>query len=252
MKDIHSRGIRGQSPLIQKSVSLFFLVLALIFIIQIAFAQVPGADILSNTTETKTPAAAEFLNTSGGSFTTIILSSETQNLKWKAYAGNVTGVLTLDDSGDYSIYRWSLTTFTGEVYASRNVSVLWSSIRCANSTHITREETKMNHTTTHPDSINKTFSQTLHRQFYVGSTNIAQSTCRSTFTWVNDTAQTPSITAPYQEVVLYDTRGLVYTTFIDDNMQGFNYKDYDFQMIVPERGVGGYTNTRYYFYMELQ
>jgi hypothetical protein len=252
MKDINSEGIIG-SPLISKFISLLLFIIITLSLIHISFAQqVPGANITYNSSETKTPAAAEFLNTSGGSFTTIILSSETQNLKWKAYAGNVTGVLTLDDSGDYSIYRWDLTEFTGEVYASRNVSVLWSSIRCANSTHITREESKMNHTTTNPDSINKTFSQTLHRQFYVGSTNIAQSTCRSTFTWVNDTAQTPSITAPYQEILLYDTRGLVYTTFIDDNTQGFNYKDYDFQMIVPERGVGGYTNTRYYFYMELQ
>ena len=215
-------------------------------------AQPSGANITSNITETKTPAAAEFLNTSGGTFTTVLLSAITQNLKWKAYAGNVTGVLTLDDSGNYSIYQWTISEFTGEVYASRNSSVSWPNIQCANLTHVANEEKIMNHTTSNLDSINNTFSSQLHKGFYVGNVQIIQSDCKSTFTWANDTAQTPSIDAPFQELLLYDGIGLVYATFIDDNTQGFNYKDYDFQMILADRGVGGYSATKYYFYMELQ
>lgn len=228
---------------------VLFTLSALLFAVN---AQVPGADILYNTTETKSPAAADYLNTSGGSFTTIILSSETQNLKWKAYAGNVTGVLTLDDNGNYSIYQWALAEITGEVYSSRNSSITWSSIRCANSSNIINEEVKMNHTTRAKDSINSTFSLNIHKAFYVGLRNISQSTCPSTFTWANDTVQIPSVNAPYQEVLLHDTRNMVYTTFINDNVRGFNFNRYDFQMILPEKGVGGYSNTRYYFYMELQ
>ena len=215
-------------------------------------AQPSGANVTNVSSETKSPAAADYINTSGGSFTTIILSAETQNLKWKAYAGNVTGVLTLDDSGDYSIFQWEISEFTGEVYASRNDSIDWTQIRCANETHVQNEETIMNHTTSNPDSINSTFNLNLHKEFFVGTTKINQSTCKSTFTWVNDTQQTPALDAPFQELLLYDGSNLVYTTFIDDNTQGFNYETYDFQMIVAEKGVGGYPNTPYYFYMELQ
>jgi hypothetical protein len=232
-----------------KTAFFFFLLLA---IMNYALGQPSGANITYNVTETKTPAAAQSLNTSGGSFTTLILSAESQNLRWKAYAGNVTGVLTLDDSGNYSIYQWQLTAMTGKVFATRNNSINWPNVQCANSTHISTEETAMNHTTLNPDSINSTFHYKIHRSFFVGSVPIAQSACQSTFTWANDTAQTPSVTAPYQEVLLSDGASLIYSTFIDDNNQGFNFNKYDFQMIVAERGVGGYANTRYYFYMELE
>lgn len=231
----------------------FIILLAMMLILSnLVYSQPAGADITYNTTETKTPAAAEYINTSGGTFTTLILSAETQNLRWKAYAGNVTGVLTLDDSGNYSIFKWQLTSITGEVYATRNNSISWDGIKCANSTHISTEETAMNHTTSNADSINSTFSLKIHKSFFVGNTQIAQSTCQSAFTWVNDTAQTPSVNSPYQEMLLSDGTSLIYSTFIDDNTQGFNFNRYDFQMIVAERGVGGYANTRYYFYMELQ
>ena len=61
-------------------------ILILLAIMKSALAQPSGANITYNTTETKTPRAADYLNTSGGSFTTMILFSETQNLRWKAYA----------------------------------------------------------------------------------------------------------------------------------------------------------------------
>jgi hypothetical protein len=231
--------------------------LALILILFFAFlyyvsAQPTGAGISYNVSETKPATPAVYLNTSGGTFTTIILSGDTQNLKWKAYAGNVTGVLTLDDSGDYSIFQWQPTSVTGQVYASRNDSVTWSTIGCAAPSLVVNEDTYMNHTTGSIDSINNTFNVKIHKQFYVGNIKINQSSCKSAFTWANDTAQSPSINAPFQEVLLSDSTNLVYTTFVDDNIQGFNFKKYDFQMIVAEKGVGGYANTRYYFYLELQ
>lgn len=235
-----------------KALAIVLMFSLIISMLNYTSAQPSGANITNISTETKTPAPAEYINTSGGTFTTLILYSETQNLRWKAYAGNVTGVLTLDDSGDYSIYQWSLTDITGEVYATRtNNSISWASIQCANETHIYNEEIALNHTTDADDSINSTFSYQIHRPFTVGIVPIPQSQCRSTFTWINNSPQTPAVDAPFTEVLLYDSSYLIYTTFIDDNTQGFNYNDYDFQMIVPERGVAGYPNERYYFYMEL-
>jgi hypothetical protein len=236
----------------RKTINLVLLFLLGLALVSMAYSQPSGSTILYNTSETKTPAPADYLNTSGGSFTTMILRAETQNLRWKAYVGNVTGVLTLDDSGNYSIFQWGLTSMTGEVYASRNNSITWSSIGCASQAMVDTEQTAMNHSLTGQDNINSTFSYKIHRGFFAGSAEIAQSTCKSAFTWANDTAQVASINAPFQEMLLSDGASLIYATFIDDNTQGFNYNKYDFQMIVAEKGVGGYPNTRYYFYMELQ
>ncbi|MBN2368111.1 hypothetical protein JXC34_03755 [Candidatus Woesearchaeota archaeon] len=229
---------------------LFILIFLALF--RYAIGQPTGAYISYNHSENKTPDPADYLNTSGGTFTTMIISGVTQNLRWKAYAGNVTGVLTLDDSGDYSIYQWELADFEGMVYASRNDSIAWDNIECASPYNITVEETEMNHTTTKSDSINNTFAYRTHKEFYVGSKIIENSTCQSTFTWVNDTAQTPSENATFQEILLHDGTNLVYATTIDNDELGFNTNEYDFQMILAEKGVAGYPNTRYYFYIEVQ
>ncbi len=210
-----------------------------------------GASIIWNETETKTASAASFINTSGGSFTTMVIYGETQDPRWKAYVGNVTGRMTLDDADNYTIYDWSITTVSGEVYASRNDSITWDSIQCAQESDITAEETLMNHTTTAQDSINSTFWNSVHKEFYVGTRKIQNSTCRAIATWVNDTAQAPSEEALFQEVLLTDTNSLVYTTILHDSVHGFNFQDYDFQMIVAEKDLPGTQATPYYFWVEI-
>jgi len=232
--------------------SYFVLIALLIAAISYSVAQPFGANIVSNTTEMKNATPAGSIDPAGGTFTTLVLNVTSQNLKWKAYIGNVTGLLTLYDEDDYTIFQWQTSDFSGSVFASRNDSVTWDNVACASDINITREETIMNHTTTADDSINTTFNIKTHKQFWVGTINIPQSSCRSAFTWANDTAQTPSVDAPFQEVLLHDGVNMIYTTFIYDDAQGFDYNSYDFQMIVPENGVTSSAATRYYFYMELQ
>lgn len=229
------------------------LVLVLVFIVQTTIGDPTGSDILFNESETKNASAAEYLNTSGGTFATLLLQAESQNLKWKAYAGNVSGVLTLDDEGDYSIYQWELESYDGRVFASRNSTIDWGSVECAPVATVEAEQVLMNHSATSQDNINNTFNLKLHKGFYVGTKPIAESSCKSQFTWANDTVQTsPDIDSPFQELLLTDGNNLIYTTFVNNDVQGFNYNEYDFQMIVAEKGVGGYESTRYYFYIELE
>ena len=232
-----------------KTVSVF-----LIFIILLRLVlpiEPTGAQINYNATETKPPAPAEYLNTSGGTFTTLVLYAETQNPRWKAYAGNVTGTLTLDDAQNYTIYNWELTVPSGQVYASRNSSIEWSNINCSNLSMIYQEETIMSHTTSNSDSINSTFRYRIHRGFYVAERLIKNSTCPSIATWVNDTPQAITEDALFQEMLLSDNKSLVYATLMQDSEQGFNFKNYDFQMIVAERDIEGPSATPYYFWVEL-
>jgi len=216
----------------------------------VVIAEPQGPVITYNVTEYGPIQPAALVNTSGGSFTTLVLNVSYQNQRWKAYAGNVTGKLALQDSEGFSIYDWGLTTVGGQVYASRNDSVDWSSIGCAPSGIVSSEQSFLNHAASATDSINNTFSGIGHRSFYVGSTPITQNTCPSIATFVNSSAQVLDENALFQQVLLSDSNALVYTTLLEDGAEGFNLRRYDFQMIVAESAISP-TPTPYYFYVEL-
>jgi hypothetical protein len=210
-----------------------------------------GPTITYNYTENITPKEAAQITTAGGSFTTLFINATTQTPRWKAYVGNVTGKLVLDDAVSSSIFDWTLTSVTGEVYATRNTSIDWYSIVCADPSSMGIEEGLLNMTTTNADSINNTFKNSIHKKFYVGTRYIANSTCPAIATYVNDTAQTISENASFQEIMLKDAQSrVVYATLINQNTTGFNNQKYDFQMIIPENEFQASPST-YYLYVEL-
>jgi hypothetical protein len=217
-----------------------------------AIAQPQGASFISTSTDNVSISSAS-LTTAGGSFTTLILNVTQQNPRWKAYVGNVTGSLTLDDSNNFTIYNWNLATISGEVYTSRNSSLNWANVACADSSIVIGEDISLNLTSSKVDSINRTFVNTsrIHKRFYVGTTLITNSTCRAITTYVNDTAQTVSEDASFQEVLLQDGSNLVYATLLEQDAEGYSDgKTFDFQMIVAEDEYLE-TPTTYYFYAEI-
>lgn len=216
-----------------------------------ALAEPTGATIVSNTTQTITPAAAGSSTTAGGSFTTLILNATTQTPRWKAYVGNVSGSVGLRDANNQSIYDWGTTSTGGEVYASRNNSINWAGITCAQNSTIITEQTALNHDYTDVDSINNTFNTTTHREFYVGTTQIVASSCRAIATYVNNAAQTVDENADFQEILLQDDTNItIFTTLLDQDTVGYDGNTYDFQLIVPEDETADPPST-YYFWLEL-
>jgi len=236
----------------------FGIVLLISFIILLAgiilvYAVPSGPIVTFISNETKQPSAARMINTTGGSITTVVLNATTQNQRWKAYVGNVTGTLTLDDANDNTIFDWTLTNVIGEVYATRfSGNINWSGTNCSNSTHISLEERGLNHTNG-DDNITKTFNQQSHKGFFVGTREILANTCFSVRTYVNSTSQS----ARFEEVVLYDgtnesNGNIIYATPLEQDTYGFDNSTYDFQMIVPENGLATWTSSiAYYFYVEL-
>ncbi len=187
-----------------------------------------------------------------GTITDFVFNMSQQNLRWKAYVGNITGKLVLADANNNSIYDWDMSSFTGEVYTSRDSSITWPNINCSNLTTIESEDTTLNHDAGRLDSINMTFSEgsTIHRSFVVGNAPILNSSCRA-IALNNGTRQTGSESAPFQEILLQDASAkLVYVTLIESAKTGFNGQQYDFQMIVSEDDSAG-SPTSYYFYVEL-
>jgi len=188
------------------------------------------------------------MNTTGGTITTLNINATSQNPHWKAYVGNISGTLALQDASSNAVYDWNVTSMEGEIYATRKSAIVdWDNIVCADASHISAEESALNMTSSSPDSIFNTFDSQDHSQFYAGLTQVAEDSCNSTNLYVNSEAS-----SDFAEVLLYDGTDIVYAALIEDSVTGFDGKEYDFQMILPDSGLeGSQTPETYYFYVEL-
>ena len=189
------------------------------------------------------------LTSSGGTISVYNLESTTQNPRWKAYVGNITGKLSLSDAASKSLFDWNIAITTGEIYATRNSSsVSWENIACASNANVAAEQQALNHNHTAEDNINRTFNQTNHNAFYVGITPISANSCKTVHLNVNNTFQTTR----WGEVLLYDGNTMLYTGLIENNAIGFNNQTYDYQLLLAENAAeGNQPATPYYFYIEL-
>ncbi|MDD5086774.1 MAG: hypothetical protein PHV16_03385 [Candidatus Nanoarchaeia archaeon] len=239
----------------KKRIAEFLIVLAiLISLIHFSSAAPVGPVITSISNETGQGRPGTLINTTGGSITTVEFNVTSQNMKWKAFVGNVSGKIVLSDSMNYSVYDWALSFPSGEVYATRSSNLIsWGSITCSNLTHIQKEEVEISHISNPADNISATFNEKNHDEFHVGTVKINEDQCFSVNTNVNSQQQD----SEFQEVLLYDgtdhqNGNIVYATMLEQNTAGYNYRHFDFQMIVPENGLPAWTSaTPYYFYVEL-
>jgi hypothetical protein len=179
------------------------------------------------------------------------LNGTFQNPRWKAFVGNISGSLTLDDSTNQTIYDWDFAIVTGEVYASRSNSVDWGNVDCMDNNILSAEETAINFDTSKVDSINQTFNDTTHAEFMVAGATMPGSSCRAIATFTNDARQAVTDTADFQEILLDDDNVAVYATLLENDATGYDgTSTFDFQMIVPDDETIG-VDTTYYFYAEL-
>ncbi len=230
---------------------IFISLLFILSFVGLTSAAPTGVSISNNVTDSKSDTPAPSRSDAGGTITTMDLDVVQQNDRWKAYVGNLSGALSLDDSSGKSIFEWSMAIedLTGEVYVSRNGSIDWDiAVECANLTHIEGEDTYMGFNSSVVDSVNKTFNSTLHPQLVVGTTTITENTCNTTSTYVNDTAEDQA-SASYPIILLISSESTVYATPINKGAQSYNNETIaDFQIMVPDK-VGD--TTAYYFYAEI-
>ncbi|MFH2020359.1 MAG: hypothetical protein ABIJ34_03030 [archaeon] len=243
-----------------KMIGACLFVLVLLFTVYLSYAEPEGATIINTSVTSKNATTATSRQDPKGTITTLQISTVQQDIKWKAYVGNVSGTLVLRDAEDFAIYQWpSGGSPSGEVYMTLNTSIDWDSIQCANTSDVQALQTAMGHGTGSSDNINNTFGVKTHKTFDAGKSTIAQSSCWTAYTYVNNTAQTPAIDALYQEVLLMDKDfRVVFTTLIDQDANSYRYDQngtlganitYDFQALVPD--FAGATIATYYFYVEI-
>ena len=210
-----------------------------------------GTTITYNSTDYGSTSLPANRTDPGGSITTMVLNAVQQNTKWKAYIGNITGALTLDDSLGNTIFDWTLTAseITGEVYASRASAITWASIGCVTTGIISSEQTALGFTANSVDNLTNTFNETTHQAMITAGITIPANTCRSTATYVNSTRQAQG-SAYFQQLLLTDTSNMVYATFINQDLIGYdNSTSVDFQMILADDPT--VASTTYYFYAEI-
>lgn len=227
---------------------VFVLVLIGVFGIVCATPTGPGSlDITANETSAGNTAGG-FVNVSGGIISSINISATIQNPHWKAFVGWIDGKFTLDDSSGSTIYDWTLSTVTGEVYATRaSGTANWGSVSCANAAEITAEDLALDHTG--EDNITSTFTPASNLQpIVVAGTTISAGACSATNTYVDNVTQS----GVFEEVILHDGSNIIFTTVLEEDEKGYDSSNYDFQMIVPESGNESFVgSTAYYLYVEL-
>jgi hypothetical protein len=230
------------------------IVLTLIFSILILFVigfalALPGAPAINSiSNSTGTNSNTGFFNISGGYISTINLTADFQNTRWKAFIGSVTGKFTLDDAGGSTIFDWTLSSTTGRVYATRDSgSIEWTSIDCSDTTDLEAENVLLAHNSS-SDNITRTFNGTTHNAFFAAGKFISANTCPTLNTYKNNASQDTD----FEEMAMKDGTSTIYATILENNVAGYNGAPYDFQMLVPENGSSSWTGAiAYYLYVEL-
>jgi len=231
--------------------------LPIIFIMSVSFfafqvkAEPSGAAISTNSSSTASSVFPDNMSDAGGTINTLLLTTVQQNNNWKAYVGNISGILTLDDADGFTIFQWALgnAEVTGELYVSRSNNVSWSALNCSDQALIASEQTLIGFVASSVDNINNTFNYTTHAPITVAGRTISGNTCRSTATFVSDASQDIS-SADFPEVLLASGADLVYVSPLNDDSSAYATGEIvDFQIIVPDDVT--IATTTYYFYIEL-
>lgn len=210
-----------------------------------------GADTVTQVDSSRAPVDStsdQSVPAMAGNVTQLEIIGTAITTSWQGFYGNVTGSLVLADAGGNNMYNWSLTSPSGEVYASRSNAVTWANIDCSSADNITAEESALGQNAADPDSVSNTYTSIGHPGFDVGSATV--NNCPSTQAFNSGgTAGTG-----FWQVLLNDETNTVYATVLDAAPDtGFDGNDWDFELLVGENGkAGNEAATPYYFYVELQ
>ena len=239
----------------------------------------------TNSYPNATAADGTMQNGSRGYIYNLTITESQPTQKWVGYVGQVVGEYALQDAAANALYDWDIVTITGELYATKEAGYqpdthedenlyaggmpTWADLICANSSMITVEEERFNHSSTDEDSYSKTFVDgagfnliTFHAgDNEIDDTAIGGGTCFGAHLNVENADQTNNWT----QVVLTDLTSqdrsssdardvfdITYAAILENYTMGYDGNIYDFQMLLPQSGLqGDQPNVAFYFYIEL-
>ncbi len=225
-----------------------FVVAAVLFASGFVFAYPNGATITPTANETAGTGTPSSHAAIAGNMTGLEITGYTTTQTWQGYYGNVSGTIQLANGNNDVMYNWSQATAAGEVYASINDTIGWSTISCFNmSERLTAVESLYNIGASDVDGVDETFNLNNHAPFDTANVSFDLGACNNTQLFG------PTGAAAFDEVLLDDSSNrTVFASILDDDTSGFDGVTHDFEMLVLEDGHGIDTDvTVYYFYVEL-
>ncbi|MBR9676090.1 hypothetical protein GOV05_03720, partial [Candidatus Woesearchaeota archaeon] len=201
-------------------------------------------------TERRTEPGYYQTNAIAGNVTYMNLDATSITNVWQGYYGNITGTVVLANSNNQTMYDWSVSTATGEVFASNSSDIAWASIGCASVAQANTEEDGLGIAETDVDGFNETFSNsTAHNQFIVAARTFTSGNCLAASLHNGSEQKEANL---FTNVLLSDGTDIVYTALMNNDQTGFDDATHDFQLIVAENGqLGDTTATAFYFWVEL-
>jgi hypothetical protein len=271
---------------LKKERGLLVVVVAMImaFSVMSVSAEPYGTSFTSVSNETAPADDPQSQNATAGYVSEIDVTGISTTQTWQGYFGNITGTIQLADVNDNQMYNWTLADPEGEIYASESGTIDWSNIFCVNFTatggqqdlctgsgtpgetceyglNLTQIEDNYNIVVDDVDGVDETFASNFggHTQFYTNNLQFSPDECPSTHLFDSTGGANDG---NYEEILLYEPNAggissqghVIFTSLIEgSSVNGFDGKDYDFEMLVLEDGHGTNTaSTTYYFYVELQ
>jgi hypothetical protein len=228
---------------IDKILLSLFAVCMLLFAVAYANPDPSGATLSPGNSSRGTNPSVASTNAQGGNTSQLNLNQSRITEIWQGFFGNVTGKITLQNSGGNTFYDWTPITIGGEVYATRTTVASWTSINCTNSTQWENEETSLSIPLNQTDGVNETYLVTTHPAITIGTTSLTG--CRSTRPY----NYTSTSSAFWNVLLNSDTTNVVYTTILKSGQNAFDNTTVAFELLVPTNKTT--STATYFFYVEL-
>lgn len=262
---------------------IFIMSLVLVLSFSIVSAVMPSAGFITEESSERTQAGTPESDAAyAGNVTEITAVGYSITQTWQGYYGNVSGTIQLGNVDNDIMYNWTLADPEGEIYATTNDSISWSTIQCLNFSatgnegddtgetpggtsqkgrNLVQLEAAFNIVSDDVDGLDETFSLTgdhemggnfNHTMFYSNNLQFTSGECLSTHLFDSTGSNNEDY---FEEVLLYDydSNSVIFASLLDDSVSGFDSNKHDFEMLVLEDGHGtNIATTTYYFYVELE
>jgi len=246
-------GVKAASPSIGRfGIAVLIVTLALLSYTSLILALPTGPASLTQASSSRAnlTSSIQSVPAEAGNISELLINANTITHAWQGYFGNISGQLVLADALGNNFYVWNGSQASGQIYASRNNAVTWTTINCTNSSGVAAENNYLGKSASEADSVNQTFAITTHPPVTVGA--ITLTGCPSTQAY--GPANGPS-GMNFWSILLSDNNGagnIVYATIINRSTLSFRNTPTDFELLVGENGnATSLAPTSYYFYVEL-
>lgn len=225
-----------------KTIRIFISVsFTLLLLMSVAFSAVPGgANVTLQTDRGSFPLPSpDAVNVTAGNITLLNLSSTQQTFRWVGLYGNVSGEIKLGNSQSNVLYSW--TAIGKYVYASTASSISWTTVNISNLTGIL---TAFPYLDNGSDNYTLTFD----------TTGTIDSEILGVIPNVPTAVTYNSTGSPiWPTYSLMDGTNVLFATQVNaSGNNAFSNETVNYQMIIPENGLGQNTlPTEYYLWVEL-